>query len=109
MTPPSPLPPSPSPPPPSPSPPLPPPSPPPPSPPPPSPLPPSPSPPPPSPPPPSPSPPPRTATLVYDGASCEGSDQGTYLDVFASAELCAPAAAEAGCSMFMFAAAYTSW
>jgi len=53
---------------------------------------------------------PPTANLLYSSASCEGSDQGTNLGAtFSSADACAPAAAEAGCTLFMFAAAAPSW
>ena len=40
------------------------------------------------------------ATLLYDNASCEGSDQGAYLGTPASVDECATSAAAAGCDMF---------
>jgi hypothetical protein len=46
------------------------------------------------------------ATLLYDNASCEGSDQGTNLGTPASVDECAASAAAAGCDMFMFSASY---
>jgi len=50
------------------------------------------------------------ATLLYENASCEGSDQGTNLGTPASVDECAASAAVAGCDMFMFSASYGySW
>ena len=46
------------------------------------------------------------ATLLYENASCEGSDQGTNLGTPASVDECAASAAAAGCDMFMFSASY---
>ena len=46
------------------------------------------------------------ATLLYENASCEGSDQGAYLGTPASVDECAVSAAAAGCDMFMFSASY---
>ena len=46
------------------------------------------------------------ATLLYENASCEGSDQGTNLGTPASVDECAASAADAGCTMFMFSASY---
>ena len=39
------------------------------------------------------------ATLIYENASCEGSDQGTNLGTPASVGECAASAAAAGCDM----------
>ena len=50
------------------------------------------------------------ATLLYENASCEGSDQGTNLGTPASVDECAASAAAAGCDMFMFSESYGySW
>ena len=46
------------------------------------------------------------ATLLYENASCEGSDQGTNLGTPASVDECAASAAAAGCDMFMFSESY---
>jgi len=46
------------------------------------------------------------ATLLYENASCEGSDQGTNLGTPASVDECAASATAAGCDMFMFSASY---
>jgi len=46
------------------------------------------------------------ATLLYENASCEGSDQGTNLGTPASVDECAASAAAAGCDMFMFSDSY---
>ena len=46
------------------------------------------------------------ATLLYENASCEGSDQGTNLGTPASVDECAASAAAAGCDLFMFSASY---
>ena len=46
------------------------------------------------------------ATLLYENASCEGSDQGAYLGTPASVDECAASAAAAGCDMFMFSESY---
>ena len=45
-------------------------------------------------------------TLLYENASCEGSDQGAYLGTPASVDECAVSAAAAGCDMFMFSESY---
>ena len=48
--------------------------------------------------------------LLYENASCEGSDQGAYLGTPASVDECAVSAAAAGCDMFMFSESYGySW
>ena len=53
---------------------------------------------------------PTQATLLYENASCEGSDQGAYLGTPASVDECAVSAAAAGCDMFMFSESYGySW
>ena len=44
--------------------------------------------------------------LLYENASCEGSDQGAYLGTPASVDECAVSAAAAGCDMFMFSESY---
>ena len=46
------------------------------------------------------------ATLLYENASCEGSDQGAHLGTPASVDECAVSAAAAGCDMFMFSESY---
>ena len=47
--------------------------------------------------------------LLYENASCEGSDQGSYLGTLASVDYCAVSAAAAGCTKFMFSESYPSW
>ena len=52
----------------------------------------------------------RGPELLYENASCEGSDQGAYLGTPASVDECAVSAAAAGCDMFMFSESYGySW
>ena len=52
----------------------------------------------------------RGPELLYENASCEGSDQGAYLGTPTSVDECAVSATAAGCDMFMFSESYGySW